>query len=201
VLEGGFDEAGGFVHIPLGNLNRMSEYFRRVIIKFFLKRELISARVATSLINWRHSGFSVDNSIHLPAHSTKARKALSQYISRPPLSLKKISVCENGDATVISYTSDNEFFQGKTEAFSVSRFLLEMTQHIPPRGSQYIRRYGLYASRTKGIWPDMPHVMRLAPAGWKAERLQASESIQSCYEEAAVSDQESRSTCRRCPLG
>ena len=50
---------------------------RRVIVKFFLKKELISAKLATSLINWRHSGFSVDNSIHLPAHSTKARKSLS----------------------------------------------------------------------------------------------------------------------------
>ena len=39
--------------------------------------------------------------------------------------------------------------------------------------------------------------MRLAPAGWKAERLKASESIQSCYEETAVSDQESRSTRAR----
>lgn len=34
VLEGGFDEAGRFVHISLGNLDRMSKYFRRVIIKF-----------------------------------------------------------------------------------------------------------------------------------------------------------------------
>ncbi len=197
MLEGGFDENGRFVHIPFGNLDRMSEYFRRVIIKFFLKKELISARLATSLINWRHSGFSVDNSVRLPAHSTEARKALSQYISRPPLSLKKMSIRENGEATVISYTSDNEFFQGKTEPFSVSRFLLEVTQHIPPRGSQYIRRYGLYASRTKGKWPDMPHVMRLAPAGWKAERLQASDPVQSYYEESAVSDQESRSTWAR----
>jgi len=78
----------------------------------------------------------------------------------------------HGEATVISYKSDNEFFQEKTEIFSVMRFLLELTQHIPPRGSQYIRRYGLYASRTKGKWPDIPHVVRLAPAGWKAERLQ-----------------------------
>jgi hypothetical protein len=89
--------------------------------------------------------------------------------------LKKISVCENGDATGISYTSDNEFFQEKTETFSVMRFLLELTQHVSPHGSQYIRRYGLYAAlrhtaRTKGKWPEIPHVMRLAPAGWKAER-------------------------------
>jgi hypothetical protein len=197
VLEGGFDEAGRFVHIPLGNLNRMSEYFRRVIIKSFLKKELISAKLATNLINWRNSRFSVDASVRIPAGSSKTREALSQYIARPPLSLKKISIEDNGEATVISYTSDNDFFKGKIESFSVTRFLLELTQHIPPRKSQYIRRYGLYASRTKGKWQDMPHVMRLAPAGWKAERLQASESIQSCYEEAAVSDQESRSTWGR----
>ena len=109
---------------PSGTSGRMSEYFRRVIIKFFLDKELISAKLATSLINWRHSGFSVDNSVHLPARSTKARKALSQYISRPPLSLKKMSIRENGEATVISYTSDNEFFQGKTETFFLTRFLL-----------------------------------------------------------------------------
>jgi hypothetical protein len=197
VLEGGFDEAGRFVHIPLGNLKRMSEYFRRVIIKFFLKKQLISAKIATSLINWRHSGFSVDASVHIPAGSSKTREALSQYIARPPLSLKKISIQENGEATVISYTSDNDFFKGKIESFSVIRFLLELTQHIPTRGSQYVRRYGLYASRTKGKWPDMPHVKRLAPAGWKAERLKASESVESYYEESTVSDQESCSTWAR----
>ena len=145
-----------------------------------IKKKLINANLATSLINWKHSGFSLDCSVRIGSHSDKARKALSQYISRrmavpPPLSLKKMSIQENGEATVISYTSNNEFFQGKTEPFSVTRFLLEVTQHIPPRGSQYIRRYGLYApqrrtARTKGKWPDMPHVMRLAPAGWKAER-------------------------------
>jgi len=100
---------------------------------------------------------------------------------------------------VLALECASEFFEGKTETFSVMRFLLELTQHVPPRGSQYIRRYGLYASRTKGKWPDMPHVARLAPAGWKAERLQASESVQPCPEEppCPVSDKESRSTWAR----
>jgi len=39
--------------------------------------------------------------------------------------------------------------------------------------------------------------MRLAPAGWKAERLQDSESVESYDEESTVSDQESRSTWAR----
>ena len=72
VLEGGFDERGRFVHIPLGNLQRMTEYFRRLIIKFFLNKQLINATLATSLINWKHSGFSIDHSIRIPAFSIKS---------------------------------------------------------------------------------------------------------------------------------
>jgi len=167
-----------------------------MIIKFFLKKQLINASLATKLINWRHSGFSVDNAVGIPVFSDKARQSLSQYIARPPLSLKKISIEENGEATVISYTSDNDFFKGKIESFSATRFLLELTQHITPRGLQYIRRYGLYASRTKGKWPDMPHIVRLAPTGWKIEHLPTSESPQPYVEESAysVSDKEGRST-------
>ena len=40
----------------------------------------------------------------------------------------------------------------------------------------------------------MPHVIRLAPTGWKTEHLQAPESIQPYYEESTVSDKDSRST-------
>jgi len=75
------------------------------------------------------------------------------------------------------------------------RSIRDREPELKVSGSQ--SRYGLYASRTKGKWPEMPHVMRLAPAGWKAERLKASESIQSWYEESAVSDQESRSTWQK----
>ncbi|GAH65193.1 unnamed protein product, partial [marine sediment metagenome] len=41
-LEGGFDEQGRFIHVPLGDLSQMSEYFRRVIINFFLQKKLES---------------------------------------------------------------------------------------------------------------------------------------------------------------
>ena len=199
MLEGGFDKSGRFVHIPLGDINKMSECFRREVIKFFLNKQLISPRLATRLISWNHSGFSVNHSIRVPASSIKAREALSQYIARPPLSLKKIGIEENGEATVISFTSDNEFFAGKTESFSVMRFLLELTQHIPPKGCQYIRRYGLYASRSKGKWPDKPHVARLAPAGWKRQQQQADQEVHPYEAEPAcsVSEKESRSTWAR----
>ncbi len=65
VLEGGFDEEGNFVFIPFGNLDKMSEYFRRMIIKFFLDRKLINESFAQNLLTWGHSGFSINNEIRI----------------------------------------------------------------------------------------------------------------------------------------
>ena len=53
--------------------------------------------------------------------------------------------------------------------FNACDFLAELTQHIPPKGLQLIRRYGLYSSRTKGAWESMPRVAERAPEGWKIQ--------------------------------
>ena len=53
--------------------------------------------------------------------------------------------------------------------FNTCDFLAELTQHIPPKGVQLIRRYGLYSSRIKGAWQSMPHVAERAPTGWKIQ--------------------------------
>ena len=87
VLEGGFDPSGRFVRIPRLDLARLSQYFRASMMNFFLQRELINQRLAHNMMQWNHSGFSVDGSVRIPAGSSKAREALSQYIARAPVSL------------------------------------------------------------------------------------------------------------------
>jgi len=51
VLEGGFDEEGNFVFIPFDNLDKKSEYFRRMIIKFFLDKKLIKQKIRPESIS------------------------------------------------------------------------------------------------------------------------------------------------------
>ncbi len=77
---------------------------------------------------------------------------------------------------------------------SADTAFLELTQPIPPKGCQHVRRYGLNASRGKGKWSDKPHVVRLAPPGWKKNQLQASKEMQPYDAETAYcdSDKESR---------
>jgi hypothetical protein len=51
---------------------------------------------------FRKIGFSVDASVHIPAGSAKTREVLVQYIAWTPLFLKKISIEESGEVTVLS---------------------------------------------------------------------------------------------------
>ena len=66
---------------------------------------------------------------------------------------------------VLFHTKYSQYFKQNLHMFDALDFLAELTQHIPPKGLQLIRRYGLYASRTKGRWQDTPWVAERAPDG------------------------------------
>jgi hypothetical protein len=128
--------------------------------------QLINEKLAQNLLSWRHSGFSIDNQVKIPAFDQKAREALSQYIAKPPVSLKKV-IFEHYDGRVIYYSDYNDYFKRNMQVFTVHDFIASLTHHIPARGLHYIRRYGLYSSRSRGKWVAKPYVIRLAPTGWK----------------------------------
>jgi len=170
ILEGGFDNEGTFVSIPFAGLHKMTQYFRRKVIWLFVERELINEEFARNLLSWKHSGFSIDNSVHIL--DRKSRESIGQYIARPPLSLKKITY-ESFKGRVLFHTTYSDYFKENLHMFDALDFLAELTQHIPPKGLQLIRRYGLYSSRIKGRWHDMPYIIDRAPAGWTAENTES----------------------------
>jgi len=75
MLAGGFDEEGRFVYLPIADTKRMTEMFRRLVIKRFQEKKLITERFAWNLLSWKNSGFSVDNSIRIYGNDHKAREA------------------------------------------------------------------------------------------------------------------------------
>ena len=92
---------------------------------------------------------------------------LAQYMARPPIALSKVVLEEQG-GKVLFHTRYNPYFGENLKLFAVTDFIAELTQHIPPKGAHYIRRYGLYASRTRGTWSGKPYLVRLAGPGWHA---------------------------------
>jgi hypothetical protein len=168
-LEGGFEYENRFVHVPTVDLQKMSCCFRQRVIAFFLERKLLDKRLAKNMLDWTHSGFSVDASIRIPATSTRTREALAQYVVRAPVSLQNLLVDEGDTDSVIYRAPYSDFFKTDTKAFPAVRFLAEVLQHLPDSRCRLIRTYGLYSSRARGTWFRQPHLVRLAPEGWKRD--------------------------------
>jgi hypothetical protein len=121
------------------------------------------------MLEWTHSGFSLDASIRIPGGSAKTREALAQYIVPPPVSLQNLLVEEAGTHTVVYRAPYNDYFRTDTKVFPAIEFLVEALQHLPDSRSRLLRTYRLYASRARGTWARQPHLVRLAPEGWKRD--------------------------------
>jgi hypothetical protein len=112
---------------------------------------------------------------------TSSQESLAEYIARPPISLKKIRY-EPFKGRVLFHTTYSEYFKQNLHMFEALDFLAGLTQHIRPNRLQLIRRYGLYASRTKGRWEKMPWLAERAPERWKASHSTAPTSEEPDYE-------------------
>jgi hypothetical protein len=127
---------------------------------------LITEEFAETLLRWRHSGFSVDNSVLLDGGDHRARQALAQYAARAPLSLQKLTY-DAPSGKVLNHTAYNPYLKQNTTLWDAVDFIAALTQFIPPWAVRYVHYYGLYASRCKARGQHWPHVAAVAPSGWK----------------------------------
>jgi hypothetical protein len=92
------------------------------------------------------------------------------YIARPPLSLKKMLVEAHG-GSVLYRSEYNPYFKTNQKLFPVIEFVVDLLQHLPDAGAPLIP--DLYSSRSRGTWSRKPHLLRLAPEGWKEQQVLA----------------------------
>ena len=71
VLDGGFDEEGIRYYIPLSGLESMVGVFRRRVIWMLVETELLHKDSAIKLLAWKHSGFSIDNTVRILDHAVQ----------------------------------------------------------------------------------------------------------------------------------
>jgi hypothetical protein len=129
ILEGGIDENNSFHYLPIKDTSKLTEVFRQRVIKYFVDKGLLESSFARNLLSWKHSGFSVDNSVKIPATSQNARINLSQYIIRHPGNpsncLQKILYVRS-KGTVIYKTKYNEYWKENIKLFKASDFIARL---------------------------------------------------------------------------
>ena len=143
---------------------RLREAWREAVFALYLAEEKITPEVVENMRSWPHSGFSVDQSVYLPAGDRAGIERLVGYMTRCPFSLSRlVKVTEAGQVVYKAEKQACRAFpeprgdglkRGAKRNFQVLDpldFLAEFTQHIPPKGSHLIRYYGWYSNKARGM--------------------------------------------------
>jgi hypothetical protein len=90
VSEGVFTESGHFVHVPDVWRFCACEIWQEKVFQLLLDEQKIDLQTVSSMRSWRHSGFSIDNSVRLEANDHDGIRRLVEYIARCPFSLARM---------------------------------------------------------------------------------------------------------------
>ncbi len=161
---GAFTPEGDFLELSEFNMDRLLVAWQDAVFELYLAKEKIEPEVVENMHSWEHSGFSVDQSVFLPAGDQAGIERLIQYMTRCPFSLSRlVKVSDSGQ---IVYQAEKQACRafpdpkGDGTQAGVKRnfqilppldFLAEFTQHIPPKGSHLIRYYGWYSNKSRGM--------------------------------------------------
>jgi hypothetical protein len=144
---------GRFVPLPKLATEPFLKLWEQEVFGLLLAEGKITEAVVQSIRSWKHSGFSVDQSVGLEASDRKGVQRLVQYFLRCPFSqARMIEVTKEGK--VLYKTEHNrlgrcpeaasdDLLLGPKRNFQVFDpldFLAEVTQHIPDPGDHLIRR-------------------------------------------------------------
>jgi hypothetical protein len=102
-------------------------------------------------VHLKHSGFNIHDGGEkpVPAHDTEGRKRLAEYLLRHPFSLQKIT-WNPTTQTVIYRSKRHHTTKRNFEIFKAPDFIAAIIDHLPPKGQQTVRYYGLYSNKTRG---------------------------------------------------
>jgi len=78
------------IPVPYVNTRKAEELFRHRVLRLLKDKGLLSEERIQLLLSWRRSGFSIDDSVRIPAGQQRAIEHVARYMLRAPLSLSRM---------------------------------------------------------------------------------------------------------------
>ena len=88
ITDGGFRLDGTFVSWPVHDTARLTEAFRRAVLRLFVRLELFDAAQAAGMLTWPHSGFHVHTAVWVAEDDRAFATRLARYCVRNPVALE-----------------------------------------------------------------------------------------------------------------
>ncbi|MFO0095055.1 MAG: transposase [Gemmatimonadaceae bacterium] len=150
VTDGGFRPDGTFVTWPAHDTARLTEAFRRAVLRLFVRLDLFDEEQAAGMLTWPHSGFHVHTAVWVSEDDRAFATRLARYCARNPVALERLTY--DRAAKAVTYRSDKaDGPTAGTETVDPLEFLARALVHIPDKGQVTTRYYGWYANRPRGM--------------------------------------------------
>ena len=150
VTDGGFRPDGTFVSWPVHDTARLTEAFRRAVLRLFVRLALFDEDQAAGMLTWPHSGFHVHTAVWVSEDDRAFATRLARYCARNPVALERLTY--DRAAKAVTYRSDkSEGPTAGTETVDPLEFLARVLVHIPGKGQVTTRYDGWYANRPRGM--------------------------------------------------
>ena len=119
--------------------------FRAKVIRFLSDEGLLSEERVQLLDSWRHSGFSVHNSVTVGAGDTGGVDRLARYLLHAPLSSERLAYDE--EQGTVHYTPKRaRHSRMAEEQHDPLDFLARLLMHVPEPRLHLVRYRGHYSS-------------------------------------------------------
>jgi hypothetical protein len=151
VTDGVFLPDGSFVSASFLPPVDIEELFRRLLVREFVRRKLISEEAAENMLSWPHSGFHVHVGPLIHEDEAGLLATTARYCARAPLSLSRLSYDSDTQTVTYSYTNPYDHTDA-TETITPLELIARLSLHIPNPREPLTRYGGAYSHRTRGAW-------------------------------------------------
>jgi hypothetical protein len=150
---GGWNRCGEWIPVPYVDTRKAEELFRHRVLRLLKDRELLSEERTKLLLSWRRSGFSIDDSVRIPAAEQKGLEDVARYMLRAPVSLPRIR-WTRGDKELFYVAEgshdDPEDPAVEGQKIDTLEFLARVITQIPQPRRHLLFYYGHYAHLVRG---------------------------------------------------
>ena len=132
---GAWTQHGDWVPLPHVDARAAELLFRHKVLRVLLREGRIDERRIELLLSWRHTGFSVDNSVTLQPDDRKGLHRLARYLLRAPVSLERLTWDEQKGEVYYAPRHGHDDAEDRSsylqDRFDPIEFVARVLLHIP----------------------------------------------------------------------
>jgi len=169
---GAWTPEGDFLELPEFDMERLLVAWQEAVFELYLAEEKVEPEVVENMRTWQHSGFSVDQSVFLPAGDQSGIERLIQYMTRCPFSLSRlVKVSDTGQ---IVYQAEKQACRAfpDPKGDGIRAGVKRNFQILPPLDflAPRLRQTGHTAHTAQGLALDSLLRLVLEQVAWGAEQ-------------------------------